>query len=517
MSKKSQPEIPLSSPIPFSTGSNGEVMPAAASARALHSERLYWQLVDHRAQRLGIDRRTFVESGCGTALALMVINTMAGCTDEALRVDGGAGSTDGGRARELDGATPDARPMSDAAPADSGYAVDADTTYDAGMACERLSGDEFIFDVQTHHVNPGGAWRQSNRAWELFLASLPQGSCGSAAADCFSRQHYLRELFINSDTHMAVLSAVPADVGSNPLEIADATETVRITETLADSERLITHGLVLPDRGTSQLDAMQRLAEDHRVAAWKVYTPYGAWRLDDPTVGIPFIERARSLGIKRICAHKGLPLAGFDRQFADPVDIGIVAAMYPDVTFIVYHSGYDPSFTEGPYDESSRDGVDRLIHSLRDNNIAPNGNVYAELGTTWRSVMSNPTEAAHVIGKLLVHVGQDRLLWGTDSIWYGSPQDQIMAFRAFEISPALQAMQGYPALTPALKAKILGLNAANAYGIDAAAKRCAIDDDELTRLTMDLGERRLPTWRNYGPRTRREMFAFLRARDGMPG
>jgi len=39
------------------------------------------------------------------------------------------------------------------------------------------------------------------------------------------------------------------------------------------------------------------------------------------------------------------------------------------------------------------------------------------------------------------------VLWGTDSIWYGSPQDQIQAFRAFEITPEFQERFGYPALT----------------------------------------------------------------------
>ena len=43
-----------------------------------------------------------------------------------------------------------------------------------------------------------------------------------------------------------------------------------------------------------------------------------------------------------------------------------------------------------------------------------------------------------MLGKLLTRVGEDRVLWGTDAIWYGSPQPQIMAFRAFEISPEFQ-------------------------------------------------------------------------------
>ena len=58
------------------------------------------------------------------------------------------------------------------------------------------------------------------------------------------------------------------------------------------------------------------------------------------------------------------------------------------------------------------------------------------------------------------------MLWGTDSLWYGSPQDQIQAFRAFEISPELQERYGYPALTPEVKRKILGGNALALYGVD---------------------------------------------------
>lgn len=100
-----------------------------------------------------------------------------------------------------------------------------------------------------------------------------------------------------------------------------------------------------------------------------------------------------------------------------------------------------------------------MIASLQQCSIGKDGNVYAELGSTWRHVLQNPDEAAHVIGKLLVHLDEDRILWGTDAIWYGSPQDQIQAFRAFEITPEFQERYGYPALTPERKPKIFGLRA----------------------------------------------------------
>ena len=87
--------------------------------------------------------------------------------------------------------------------------------------------------------------------------------------------------------------------------------------------------------------------------------------------------------------------------------------------------------------------------------------------------MGNPDEAAHVLGKLLVAFGPERILWGTDWIWYGSPQDQIAAFRAFEITDAFQEQFGYPALTPAIKERILGRNAVELFGIEVPATTCA--------------------------------------------
>ena len=67
------------------------------------------------------------------------------------------------------------------------------------------------------------------------------------------------------------------------------------------------------------------------------------------------------------------------------------------------------------------------------------------------------------------------MLWGTDGIWYGSPQPQIMAFRAFQISAEHQERYGYPALTDEVKRKVFGLNAARLFGVDPEATRCALD------------------------------------------
>jgi hypothetical protein len=54
---------------------------------------------------------------------------------------------------------------------------------------------------------------------------------------------------------------------------------------------------------------------------------------------------------------------------------------------------------------------------------------------TWWNLMRDPAGARRA-RKLLVAVGPDNVLWGTDSLWYGSPQDQIQAFRVRDLDRA---------------------------------------------------------------------------------
>jgi hypothetical protein len=119
-----------------------------------------------------------------------------------------------------------------------------------------------------------------------------------------------------------------------------------------------------------------------------------------------------------------------------------------------------------------------------------------------------------VLGKLVQYVGEDNVLWGTDSIWYGSPQDQIQAFRAFQISKPLVQQHGYKPLTPFLKAKIFGLNGAKLYGVDPAAVMRRADADEIG--TFKRIAQSDPSFATYGPCSDAEYEAFLAAHGGMP-
>lgn len=92
----------------------------------------------------------------------------------------------------------------------------------------------------------------------------------------------------------------------------------------------------------------------------------------------------------------------------------------------------------------------------------------------------------HLLGKLLLAFGEDNVLWGTDSIWYGSPQDQIEAFRSFRITPEFQDRFGYPDLTDEVKRKILGHNAARLFGIDPPTLACEISRDDVVGIRAEL-------------------------------
>jgi predicted TIM-barrel fold metal-dependent hydrolase len=164
-----------------------------------------------------------------------------------------------------------------------------------------------------------------------------------------------------------------------------------------------------------------------------------------------------------------------------PDDVGPAAKAYPDIDFVIYHSGYESGQIDGPYaGETAHLGVNRLIKSVLDNGLGPGSNVYAELGSTWFMLLSRPDDAAHVLGKLLLHLGEDNIIWGTDSIWYGPTQPVLDAFRAFQIPDAMCEQFGYPKITAQAKRKILAGNAARLYGVDLAALAASAGGDDLS-------------------------------------
>lgn len=491
MAKRNDPDG-LRLPIKIDTTSNGEFEPIPLSKANEAANRLALEQSTRNARRTNLDRRSFLISSCGAASTLLAFN----------EVNAQAGKTGGN------------------------FSVSAEAALDPAAAMEELEGKEFIFDVQGHFVDPNGKWIRENPGAGQGFFFAPKSGCELYDEDvdnshlaCLGPEEFVKDVFLDSDTDMMVLSFVPSSRESEPLTIEEADATRRIVEELEGEQRLMLHGRVNPNQ-EGDLEAMDELKERWDICGWKTYTQFGpggkGFFLSDEDTGIPFIEKARSLGVNIICIHKGLPFGPQSYEHSQCHDIGVVAKMYPDVDFLIYHSGFVAEKPEGPYEgEGSGDGIDTLIKSIIDNDVAPNSNVYAELGSTWRFLMRDPDNAAHSLGKLLKYCGEDNVLWGTDSIWYGSPQDQIQAFRTFQISSEFQERYGYPAMTPELRAKIFGLNALKPYRIDL--------DEAKLRASNDIVETRKENYRNdpdpsfltYGPKTRREFLNLQKwAGDG---
>jgi hypothetical protein len=398
------------------------------------------------------------------------------------------------------------------------YEIPPQAALDESLARAAVDGEEFIFDVQGHFVRPDGAWLKRVPAGVKPLAGMPKAGCALAEKpgarsylQCLGPDEFVKDVFMDSDTDLMVLSFVPSTRDGEPLTIQEAAATARIVEKLDGTHRLFLHGRVNPNQA-GDLEGMDALAQRHKVAAWKTYTQWGpdgkGFFLDDDA-GLAFIERARKLGVKNIAVHKGIPFGKDSYEHSTCVDVGRVAKRFPDVNFLIYHSGFVPGAAEGPYDPKRTDGIDALVTSLQHNGVGRNANVYAELGSTWRFLMREPTSAAHALGKLLKHVGEDNVLWGTDSIWYGSPQDQIQAFRTFQIAPELRDRHGYPEITKALRAKVFGRNALKVYPVAQDVLKQHLRTDRVARLRENYRERPDPAFTTYGPKTRREFLNLL--------
>ncbi len=379
------------------------------------------------------------------------------------------------------------------------YRVPADAELDPAAADEAFAGDQVVIDVQTHFVADRTLDHWNALLVPMYRALMPgwwQGMDGLAA---YSMAEWLRCVFVESETELAVLTSAAGAEDLCMLTNRELAETREMFERLGAGGRLLNHTVVRPD-AVGEIDAMEGARDRCRPVGWKVYTlgsrdPSGrttpGWWLDDERVGIPFLERARDLGVRLVCAHKGI--SGLV-DTGSPRDVGPAAAAFPDIDFVIYHSGYEPPARpddpgEGPYTAATADrGVNRLIASLKESGIGPGGNVHAELGTTWFCLLKRPLEAAHVLGKLLVALGDDNVIWGTDACWYGPTQPVIDAFRAFQIPPDMRDEFGYPELTPQVKAKILGGNAAHVYGIDLPALRSRSRVDEIAAVRSALAD-----------------------------
>jgi len=460
-------------PLPTRLVSNEEFPPLPQTATQRRVEHRILADAVRLAPRLGLSRRDFLRTSGGMATSLLAMNAVFGRFFDVL-------------------------PVEAAEPA----------------AFKARAGDAFfVFDVQLHYVGAGYDPQNEEAARrgvsKTALLGLRQGSkrlnpklaSDQGTLADLAWANMVKEVFLDSETDIGLISTPP---GPYPQEaVVPPREMTHIRDEInrvTQSRRMLAHGLITPQLGQADLDFMDQQAATLKVDAWKGYTgaaPKGfdrGWFADDEKIAYPMLERARKLGVKRICLHKGLPL-GPVADYNHPRDVIKAARDFPDLDFVLYHAG----LLTVPRTQSADVPWTTEFCQMRKKEPALT-NIYMELGSTFGQLATtNPTACAHLLGQVVDAFGADHVLWGTDSIWYGSPQWQIEAFRRFEIPPALVAAHGYKPLTRPVKEQIFGLNAARLFNVDVAAKRNELPKDYLTRIKMSyLDEGPTPSNRFYG-------------------
>jgi len=252
-------------PIKLDTASNGEFVPVPLSRANRLANRLAHEFASAHAKKLGLGRRSFLVSACGAASTLLAFN----------RANAAAGKTGGY------------------------FELPREAALEPVAARSVLDKGEFIFDVQGHFID------------------TPKGN--SKGPDVF-----IKDVFLDSDTDMMVLSFVPSRRDAEPVTIQAADAVRAIVERMEGSKRLLVHGRVNPNQ-PGDLEAMDELKEKWGVCAWKTYTQFGpegnGYFLSDET-GTRLVERARRLGVKVICVHKGLPFGPRSYQHSQCSDGG---------------------------------------------------------------------------------------------------------------------------------------------------------------------------------------------------
>ena len=487
-------------PIPTQIVSNGEYMPPPQTETQRRVEARTLELADSAAKKLGLSRRQFLAGTGGTAAALLAMNEVFGQFFDVKPIE----------------MFESAAWAATGAPTDLFVFDDQTHTVRGSMpgpaALRAVAQGPTSPGFKSNPFNPDGLLDELGRPWSSWGSTLVGAPIGS---DVFHVVNYIKNMFLDSQVTVAILSNVtpgtiqlPGEAAPRPPKtvpdslagaILTAEQTVAVRDfvnRLAGSPRLLAHGLLFP--GVGNRDYMQFQIDHYKPDSWKGYNINRAakldadpqsemqrWQLDDEAVAYPtyeLISKHKEMlktrpGFFNICVHKGLsPEATPDPKLGHPSDVPKAAKDWPHLNFIIYHSCIQPRFF---YSDSMqairsgrlRDGVPDIAWTTAFAQLAaPFRNVYAEIGTTFAStVITFPTVCAHILGQLVKYCGPDRVVFGSDSIWYGSPQWQIEALWRFQIPDEMRRQWGYPELTAAIKRKILGLTSARLYGLSGAS------------------------------------------------
>jgi hypothetical protein len=468
----------VDSPMPTQVVSNEEFEPRPQNEKQKQVEHLIGELSEVRAKKLGMQRRDFMRSSMGLATCFLASNLAYG---------------------------------------KNYWDVDEAETWEAAAYDEKWpKGEYFIIDVQAHFTN-GQILPFRNMEFVKNMGFQLKND-----AEAYSFGNFVKEMYFDSETMMTVISGVPTlekqrDESGKVLEGPARSRGIlpswlmsqsakRINEA-AGSQRALCQGNLAPNHywdktknamdKAATLEQMEREVKLYGVSSWKWYCHFDPGRtgqgfqLDDDNSQW-FIEESRKLGLKLISTHKGYSYQSRTLgHLANPKDVEKAALRNPDFNFVVYHSAIkhghnEPNWLESnKYDPTTGDFEwHSILMDIKKRNPKMT-NVYCEIGSFFNTLaVAHPELCMHGMGKNIKHYGSDHVVWGTDCLWWGSPQWAIDAFKRFQISDEFCEKFGYKKITKEDKAKIFGLNAAKLYKVDVKAKRKALPADALEKLKM---------------------------------
>src|SRR3989454_496593 len=389
------------SPIPTQMVSNGEYMPYPQTDKQRQVEARVKDLADSASKKLGISRRKFLAGTGGMAAALLAMNEVFGRFFDVRPID-----------------MFESEAFAASGPPQNLFVLDDQThmvrfTQTQGRSLRAIAQGPGPASTAAGFLrnpnNSTGALDELGNAWTPWNPLLGQTpNTGSE----FHLAKYIQRFFLESQVTVSILSN--ANLGSIPV----AGESNRPPKNIAESlgaENLTGH------MTAGVRDMLPRLAGSTRMLA----------------PGPPDVP-----------------------ERGNPTDIPKAAGDWPQFNFIIYHSCIRNGFFDLDSLETIRSGSTRVVQGAEVPDIswttqfaelsAPFRNVYAELGTTFAgSVVTFPTVWAHIIGQLLKFMGPDRIVFGSDSLWYGGPPWQIDALWRFQIPEESQGRGGDPALPEA--------------------------------------------------------------------
>jgi predicted TIM-barrel fold metal-dependent hydrolase len=461
-------EAAFPSPVPTQIVSSDEYFPQPQSAEQKEVEARLVALADALARKQGLSRRRFFQTAAGMAASFVAMNQVYGPLFAV---------------SEAEAATPEL----------------------AEERAQAMAG-QFVMDTHTHFlrddtrltgfVNMRAAVGKSG--WNQQIGDKPQ------TIDDLKFDNYFKEIYLDSDTKVALITNSPSEVPEDWFLTQDQVfQTRDKVNKQAGSRRMLAHFTITPG-WDGWLEAIDRSVELYKPDSWKGYTigdnthkdmARHPWRLNDEKLMYPAYEKFVKAGIRNVCIHKGLFAPSVEQQFpnlrpyVDVSDVGKAAKAFPQLNFIIYHSAYrhiggSPADALKEWEETGRiSWVSDLADIPEKFGVS---NVYGDLGQLFAfSSVVQPRLAAALMGTLLKGLGPERIIWGTDAVWTGSPQWQIEGLRRLEIPEDMQKKYGFKPMGPAdgpIKQAIFSGNATRLYNYE---KHADLAKDRFAEIKAD--------------------------------